>query len=113
MTDSFALSVVLPCLNEKAALKNVLQEIKDTCDPLGISYEIVVADNGSTDGSAEEAARLGARVVPVEKRGYGSAVNGGILAAKGKIVVFGDADGSYPFCEIDISFYIGNSIAII
>ena len=100
MSTTPELSIVLPCLNEKPSLKTVIEEIKQTCDPLGISYEIVVADNGSNDGSREEAARLGARVVQVEKRGYGSAVNGGILAAKGRIVVFGDADGSYPFCEI-------------
>lgn len=100
METSIQLSVVLPCLNEKPSLEKVINEIKQTCDPLGIGYEIIVADNGSTDGSREEADRLGARVVPVEKRGYGSAVNGGILAARGKTVVFGDADGSYPFCEI-------------
>lgn len=94
------LSVVLPCLNEKPSLEGVINEIKATCAPLPITYEIVVADNGSTDGSPEEAARLGARVVSVEKRGYGSAVDGGIKAAQGKIIVFADADGSYPFSEI-------------
>lgn len=100
MPSPITLSIVLPCLNEKLSLKGVIDEIKKTCDPLKISYEIVVADNGSTDGSREEAIRLGARVVMVEKRGYGSAVDGGIRAAQGKIVVFGDADGSYPFYEI-------------
>ena len=100
MSSPIELSIVLPCLNEKDSLADVITEIKKTCNPLGMSYEIIVADNGSTDGSREEAARLGARVVPVKKRGYGCAVNGGILVAQGKIVVFGDADGSYPFCEI-------------
>lgn len=100
MKSPVALSVVLPCLNEKSSLETVITEIKKTCEPLDLAYEIIVADNGSTDGSREEAARLGARVVPVETRGYGNAVNGGILAAQGEIVVFGDADGSYPFCEI-------------
>lgn len=99
-SKAIELSVVLPCLNEKPSLVAVIGEIKKACDPLNIPYEIIVADNGSTDGSREEALRLGARVVPVEKRGYGSAVNGGISAASGKIVVFGDADGSYPFYEI-------------
>ena len=100
MVAPIELSVVLPCLNEKPSLQQVIGEIKQTCEKQGIRYEIIVADNGSQDGSPREAKRLGARVVTVKNRGYGAAVNGGILAAKGEIVVFADADGSYPFCEI-------------
>ncbi len=97
---ALVLSVVLPCLNEEKSLPLCLAEIKKTVDQMQIPYEIIVADNQSTDGSAREAAAFGARVVPVQKRGYGSAVNGGILAARGQIVLFGDADCSYPFYDI-------------
>lgn len=94
------LSIVLPCLNEAASLPFCLSEIKQTMDTLDISYEIIVADNQSTDNSVQIARSSRARVVSVAKRGYGCAVNGGILAAKGDIVLFADADCSYPFYDI-------------
>ena len=94
------LSVVLPCLNEEQSLAVCLREIKQTADKMHIPYEIIVADNRSTDGSAQVARSFGARVVPVARRGYGAAVNGGILAARGEVVLFGDADCSYPFYDI-------------
>lgn len=94
------LSVVLPCLNEAASLPACLAEIKQTMEKMDIPYEIIVADNHSTDSSAQIARSFQARVVPVAKRGYGRAVNGGILAAKGDIVLFADADCSYPFYDI-------------
>lgn len=98
--DKPVLSIVLPCLNEEQSLPVCLEEITQTVDKMNIPYEIIVADNQSTDGSAQVARSFQARVVPVAKRGYGSAVNGGISAARGEIVLFGDADCSYPFYDI-------------
>lgn len=93
-------SVVIPCLNEAPSLQGCLIEIRQAADALNLPYEIVVADNNSTDDSARIAREYGARVVSVAKRGYGSALHAGILAARGQVVVFADADGSYPFCEL-------------
>jgi glycosyltransferase involved in cell wall biosynthesis len=91
------LSVVLPCLNEAQTLAGCVEKaqraLRDNC----IDGEVVVADNGSSDGSPEIAARMGARVVNVTARGYGNALMGGIAAARGKFVIMGDADGSYDF----------------
>lgn len=94
------LSVVLPCLNEARTLPACIAQIQRTLGENGIRAEIVVADNGSTDGSAEIAASLGARVAPVAVRGYGSALMGGIAAARGRYVIMGDADSSYDFGDI-------------
>ena len=90
-------SFVIPCLNEAKTLPTVLTEIHESYGLSNLSYEIVVADNGSNDGSADVAMSMGARVVSVEVRGYGAALRGGINAASGKFVVMGDADGSYTF----------------
>lgn len=93
-------SVVIPCLNEAPSLQVCLIEIRQAADVLNLPYEIVVADNNSTDDSTRIAREYGARVVSVAKRGYGSALHAGILAARGQVVVFADADGSYPFCDL-------------
>lgn len=98
--NKVCVSIVLPCLNEEKSIVSCIEEIKTTCDNAGLNYEVVVADNGSTDKSAELAEKAGARVAHIKERGYGSAVNGGILAAKGEIVVFADSDCSYPFAKI-------------
>jgi len=94
------LSVVLPCLNEAATISACIHQIYDTLEKHGISGEIIVADNGSTDGSHEIAQTMGVQVVRVEGKGYGNALMGGIAAARGKYVVMGDADSSYDFAEI-------------
>ncbi|QEF99638.1 Undecaprenyl-phosphate 4-deoxy-4-formamido-L-arabinose transferase [Stieleria maiorica] len=94
------LSVVMPCLNEAETLQICIEKSLDTMQAHGIDGEVVIADNGSTDGSQEIARRSGARVVPVESKGYGSALRGGIAAAKGKFVIMGDADDSYDFTHI-------------
>jgi glycosyltransferase involved in cell wall biosynthesis len=95
------LSVVMPCLNEARTIGICIREAQASFDRLGIVGEVVVADNGSTDGSREIAEELGARVVPVERRGYGAALAGGIAAARGRWVIMGDADDSYDFSELE------------
>ncbi|HJW14757.1 MAG TPA: glycosyltransferase family 2 protein, partial [Thermoanaerobaculia bacterium] len=94
------LSVVMPCLNEADTLESCISKAQAALRAENISGEIIVADNGSRDGSPEIAARLGARVVPVDVRGYGSALMAGIAAARGRYVLMGDADDSYDFGEI-------------
>src|SRR5262245_36944274 len=83
-------SIVMPCLNEAETLETCIAKAQTGLHRNGIRGEIVVADNGSTDGSQAIAAGLGARVVPVEVKGYGSALMGGITAARGKFIVMGD-----------------------
>src|SRR3984957_8082432 len=96
------LSVVIPCLNEAQTLAGCVEKAQLALRENHIAGEVVVADNGSSDGSQEIAERLGARVVRVAARGYGSALMGGIAAARGKYVIMGDADGSYDFATIPI-----------
>jgi len=95
------LSVVMPCLNEARTLGICIRKAQDSFARIGISGEVVVADNGSTDGSQKIAEELGARVVPVERRGYGAALAGGIAAARGRWVIMGDADDSYDFSTLE------------
>ena len=95
------LSVVMPCLNEARTLETCIRKAQASFERIGIAGEVVVADNGSTDGSREIAEQLGARVVPVEQRGYGAALTGGIAAARGRWVIMGDADDSYDFAELE------------
>lgn len=93
------LTFVFPCLNEEQTLESCIRAVRASLDEAGddLEYEIVVADNGSTDRSAEIAEANGARVVPVERRGYGAALRGGIEAAKGEYVMFADADSTYLY----------------
>jgi glycosyltransferase involved in cell wall biosynthesis len=93
-------SVVIPCLNERETIHAAVLEALQGLKLAAASGEVIVADNGSNDGSQEIAQAAGARVVHVPARGYGSALHHGILASKTDIVVFGDADLSYPFLEI-------------
>jgi glycosyltransferase involved in cell wall biosynthesis len=94
------LSIVMPCLNEAATLGVCIRKAQRSLSELGIDGEVVVADNGSTDGSQAIAEELGARVIPVAARGYGSALSGGIAAARGRYVIMGDADDSYDFSQL-------------
>lgn len=88
-------SVVLPCLNEFESVATVVDEARAVLRDAGIDGEVIVVDNGSTDGSAEAAASAGARVVFEPRRGYGSAYLAGFREARGDLVVMADADGSY------------------
>jgi hypothetical protein len=94
------LSIVMPCLNEIRTLGGCIKEAMEAMEAAGLNGEVVIADNGSTDGSRELAASLGARVVDVAQRGYGSALRGGIAACRGEFVVMGDCDGSYDFTHV-------------
>jgi glycosyltransferase involved in cell wall biosynthesis len=94
------LSVVMPCLNEADTVAACIKKARAAIEPLGDQAEIIIADNGSTDGSQQIAAELGARVVHVSEKGYGSALMEGIAAARGRFVIMGDADESYDFGEI-------------
>jgi len=94
------LSIVMPCLNEAETVESCISQALEFLEQEKISGEVVIADNGSTDGSPRLAARAGARVVHVEEKGYGNALRGGILAAQGKYIIMGDADSSYDFLNL-------------
>jgi glycosyltransferase involved in cell wall biosynthesis len=93
-------SIVMPCLNEASTVTACITKAQDALRSAGVAGEVIVADNGSTDGSPAIAQAVGARVVSVAPRGYGSALMGGIEAARGRYVIIGDADDSYDFGEI-------------
>ncbi|WP_394888468.1 glycosyltransferase family 2 protein [Mesorhizobium sp. AaZ16] len=95
------LTILMPCLNEAETIAVCIGKAQDFLCRAGISGEVLIADNGSTDGSQRIATGLGARVVPVPQKGYGAALLGGIAAARGRYVVMGDADDSYNFSELD------------
>jgi glycosyltransferase involved in cell wall biosynthesis len=93
-------SLVMPCLNEADTLEACIEKAQSALCEHKIRGEIIVADNGSTDGSQAIATRMGARLVHVASKGYGNALMGGIAAARGKFVIMGDADDSYDFREV-------------
>jgi glycosyltransferase involved in cell wall biosynthesis len=90
----------MPCLNEEETLATCIRKAQRAIADANIAGEVIVADNGSTDGSIEIAEQLGARVVRVTAKGYGNALMGGIAASRGKFIVMGDADDSYDFGHI-------------
>lgn len=100
MSQPIELSVVMPCLNESDTVAICVRKAIEAMEQAGVVGEVVVADNGSTDGSQELARREGARIVNVAERGYGAALMHGIEASYGKYVVMGDADDSYDFLEL-------------
>ncbi|MGB8341493.1 MAG: glycosyltransferase family 2 protein [Chthoniobacterales bacterium] len=101
MTDAIELTIVMPCLNEAETLAGCIKKAQLGIQRSGVRGEILVADNGSKDDSVLIAGKLGARVVQVNKKGYGNALRGGIQAASGKWILMGDADESYDFSEAE------------
>jgi glycosyltransferase involved in cell wall biosynthesis len=98
---STELTILMPCLNEAATVATCVAKARAFLEGAGIRGEVVVADNGSTDGSQAAARLAGARVVEVHERGYGAAIAGGIAAARGQYVIMGDADDSYDFSRLE------------
>jgi glycosyltransferase involved in cell wall biosynthesis len=95
------LTILMPCLNEAETIASCVKKAASYLSRSRIRGEVLIADNGSTDGSQEIAQGLGARVVPISERGYGAALIGGIEAARGHFVIMGDADDSYDFSQLD------------
>ena len=100
MSASVELSILMPCLNEAETIRTCVGKALAFLSRSGIKGEVVVADNGSTDGSQAIALALGARVIDIDERGYGSALLGGIRAARGTYVIMGDSDDSYDFSAL-------------
>ncbi|MBF0458262.1 MAG: glycosyltransferase [Nitrospirae bacterium] len=98
--DPVELTVLIPCLDEAETIGTCVEKAMGFMKKYGIAGEVVVADNGSTDGSQAIASELGARVAAVKERGYGSALMGGINQSKGKYIIMGDADDSYDFTNL-------------
>ena len=99
-SSEYEVSIVMPCLNEARTVGICIDKAEASLRKIGVKAEFIVADNGSTDGSPEIARGHGARVVHVDRRGYGSALKAGIEAARGDYVIMGDADDSYDFAHL-------------
>jgi hypothetical protein len=95
------LTILMPCLNEAETLETCIRKARGYLEASGIKGEVLIADNGSTDGSQAIAEALGAVVVPVAQRGYGAALIAGIAAARGRFIIMGDSDDSYDFARLD------------
>jgi glycosyltransferase involved in cell wall biosynthesis len=100
MSDPVELTILMPCLNEAETLARCIEKAKLGLQRSGVRGEIVIADNGSTDGSQAIAEKASVRLVPVKEKGYGSALTGGVRAAAGKWIIMGDADDSYDFSDV-------------
>ncbi len=96
------LSIVMPCLNEAETIETCIKKAFHWLKTNGVSGEVVIGDNGSTDGSQKMAEALGARVIAIPRKGYGSALMGAIEASKGKYVIMGDSDDSYDFSNLTL-----------
>jgi Glycosyl transferase family 2 len=100
--SSLELTVLMPCLNEARTVASCVHAARRFMEQSGVKGEVLVADNGSSDGSPDIARQAGARVVDVRQRGYGAALKAGIAAAEGRYVIMGDADDSYDFSALDV-----------
>ncbi len=101
---SVELTILMPCLNEAETIATCIDKAHGFLARAGVAGEILIADNGSSDGSVEYALARGARVVAVTERGYGAALRAGIAAARGRYVIMGDADDSYDFSRTSSCF---------
>lgn len=101
MENKLELTIVMPCLNEAETLEVCIRKALKYLADNNVSGEVVIGDNGSTDGSQDIARRCGARVVDIPRKGYGSALMGAIQASKGKYVIMGDSDDSYDFSNLN------------
>jgi len=101
VAEQVELTILMPCLDEAETLAICIAKARSFLAISGIEGEILIADNGSTDGSLAIAEAAGARVVPIAQRGYGAALAGGIAAARGRYIIMGDADDSYDFSHLD------------
>ena len=99
--SAIEVSIIMPCLNEAETLETCIRKAQWFIAENDLAGEVIIADNGSDDGSQEIARRLNARVIDVPAKGYGSALKGGIDAAKGKYIIMGDADDSYDFSNLN------------
>ncbi|WP_373479813.1 glycosyltransferase family 2 protein [Geminocystis sp.] len=99
--DSLELSIIMPCLNEAETLATCIEKAQWYLQEYHITGEVLIADNGSDDGSQEIAIKMGATLVNVTEKGYGSAIMGGIVAAKGEFIIMADADDSYDFTNLN------------
>ncbi|BDS11095.1 glycosyltransferase family 2 protein [Aureispira anguillae] len=99
-TESLELTILMPCLNEHLTLGTCIEKAQTSLKENHINGEIVIGDNGSTDGSIQIAKSMGARVINIKEKGYGSALIGGMKAAKGKYIIMGDSDDSYDFSTL-------------
>lgn len=112
---SLELTILMPCLDEAETIETCVRKARGFLERTGIEGEVLVADNGSTDGSPELACAAGARVVRIARKGYGSALIGGIDAARGRFVIMADADDSYDFSKLDAfvdALRAGNTMVI-
>jgi glycosyltransferase involved in cell wall biosynthesis len=101
MPEPVQLTILIPCLNEAETLARCIEKAKLGLQRAGVRGEIVIADNGSTDGSQAIAEKAGVRLVPVKVKGYGGALTGGVRAAAGEWIIMGDADDSYDFSDVN------------
>lgn len=113
--NDIEVSVVMPCLNEAETIEQCIVEATECLSILNVSFEIVIGDNGSTDGSIEIAESLGARVVPVLTRGYGEALYHATCSSKGHYIIMGDSDASYDFSSLEpfiVALRAGNDLVM-
>src|SRR5262245_29964312 len=98
--NTLEVTVVMPCLNEASTVGRCIDNARSSLDEMGVKGEVLIADNGSGDGSPDIAREHGARVIHVPRKGYGAALQAGIGAAKGRFIIMGDADDSYDFTQL-------------